>query len=153
PEARLAPVAWLNEKLSPQLKQIPLTQPHTSDVLPYCWADWETACHLEHVAQQAPHAVQAAAAEGRVAQAKLLESVMLSPTSLYVSLFFPRNHADQERLAAILSRAIAAFEPRLQQIRVTVESITENERALWVRIDAGLVVESVTEPVSFQVLI
>ena len=70
-----------------------------------------------------------------------------------VSLFFPRNPADQERLAAILSRAIAAFEPRLQQVRVNVEEITENERALRVRIDAGLVVESVTEPVSFQVLI
>ena len=70
-----------------------------------------------------------------------------------VSLFFPRNPADQERLAAILSQAIAAFEPRLQQVRVTVEAITENERALWVRVDAGLVVESVTEPVSFQVLI
>ena len=70
-----------------------------------------------------------------------------------VSLFFPRNPADQERLAAILSRAIAAFEPRLQQVRVTVEEITKNERALWVRVDAGLVVESVIEPVSFQVLI
>ena len=70
-----------------------------------------------------------------------------------VSLFFPRNHADQERLAAILSRAITAFEPRLQQVRVTVEEVTANERALWVSIDAGLVVESVTAPVSFQVLI
>ena len=85
-DARLAPVAWLNEKLSLQLKQIPLTQPRTGDVLPYCWADWETACHLDHVAKKAPHAVQGAAAEGRVTQAKLLESVMLSPTSLYVAL-------------------------------------------------------------------
>src|SRR5262245_10770436 len=70
-----------------------------------------------------------------------------------VSQFFPRNPADHERLAAILSQAIVAFEPRLQQVWVTVEEITENERALWVHIDAGLVVESVTEPVSFQVLI
>ena len=53
----------------------------------------------------------------------------------------------------ILRQAIASFEPRLQQARVTVEENTENERALWARIDAILVVESVKEPVSFPVLI
>jgi type VI secretion system lysozyme-like protein len=70
-----------------------------------------------------------------------------------LSLFFPRNPADQERLGAILSQAIASFEPRLQQVQVAVEENTENARALWVRIDAGLVVESLRESVSFQVLI
>ena len=70
-----------------------------------------------------------------------------------ISRFFPRNSADQDRLAEILSQAIESFEPRLRQVRVTVEEITKNERELWVRIEAGLVVESVTEPVSFPVLI
>ncbi len=68
------------------------------------------------------------------------------------STFYPQNPDDQKRLALIISRAISACEPRLQQVRATVEELVENKRALRIRIDAVLVLESVTEPVSFPVI-
>jgi len=59
---------------------------------------------------------------------------------------------DQERLGDIVSRAIMAYEPRLQNVSVTVERFQRIERCLWVRLDADIVVESVVKPVSFPLV-
>jgi len=40
-EFRLAPIRWMNEKLAIELKLLPVTNPGSDDVRPYCWADWE----------------------------------------------------------------------------------------------------------------
>ncbi len=66
--------------------------------------------------------------------------------------FAPPNPDDRLRLAAVVEAAVAAFEPRLHRLRVTVEETAEH-RALAVRIDADLVLGTVTEPVTFPVLI
>jgi len=63
----------------------------------------------------------------------------------------PTNTEDQKRLATIISQTITAFEPRLTQVKVNVERYMESEHALFVRIDAMLIVRSITEPVSFKV--
>lgn len=65
------------------------------------------------------------------------------------ALFSPNSEADQQRLAQILCEAITAFEPRLQQVRVMVETFQEHHKALQVRIEAVLVVASVSEPIVF----
>lgn len=65
----------------------------------------------------------------------------------------PQNPDDQRRLAWVLSRTVAAFEPRLRNVRVTVEGAAQNPRALLVRLDGDLVVESITEPVSFPAVV
>jgi len=67
--------------------------------------------------------------------------------------FYPQNPRDQRRLASILSQTISAFEPRLRQVRVTVERYLDVQQALYVIVDALLVIESITEPVSFPVVI
>jgi type VI secretion system protein ImpF len=56
---------------------------------------------------------------------------------------------DQNRVAAEVSAAITAFEPRLRDVRITVERLRLEDRALLLRLDARLVVGSVAEPVSF----
>ena len=63
----------------------------------------------------------------------------------------PSNTEDHKRLATIVSQTISAFEPRLTQVKVNVERYMESEHALYVRIDAMLIVQSITEPVSFRV--
>ncbi|HZS44230.1 MAG TPA: type VI secretion system baseplate subunit TssE [Blastocatellia bacterium] len=63
----------------------------------------------------------------------------------------PSKTEDQKLLAAIITSTINAFEPRLKLVKVTVERFLESERALSVKIDAMLVVDSITEPVTFQV--
>jgi type VI secretion system protein ImpA len=45
-EDRIAPLEWVNYKLSLKLKQIPLTLPNETEQQSYSFADWESACHL-----------------------------------------------------------------------------------------------------------
>jgi len=70
-----------------------------------------------------------------------------------VSSLSPQSPTDQRLLARILSQAIETFEPRLRNVQVTAERFVDSHKALLVRIDAQLVVETITEPVSFPVLI
>ena len=46
-DARLAPVAWLNEAAAHSLKSLPLTRPETKEPQIYTWLDWESATHRE----------------------------------------------------------------------------------------------------------
>ena len=60
---------------------------------------------------------------------------------------------DQNRLAAAIAAAVAAFEPRLRDVRVRAERADREERALVLRVEATLAVGLVAEPVSFPVLV
>jgi len=60
---------------------------------------------------------------------------------------------DQRRLAAAVAAAVAAFEPRLRDVRVRVERVAGADRALALRVEAVLSVGLVAEPVSFPVLV
>ena len=57
---------------------------------------------------------------------------------------------DRERLSSLVARSVAAFEPRLRDVRVTAERLRLNDRALILRLDAMLVVGEYSEPVSFS---
>jgi type VI secretion system protein ImpF len=65
----------------------------------------------------------------------------------------PRNADDHALIASIVAQTIAAFEPRLRQVRVEVEPVFGAESALWLNINAELVVGVFAEPVSFPVLL
>lgn len=60
-----------------------------------------------------------------------------------------QNPDDHRRLALNIARTIDAFEPRLRQVRVSIEEFRDDEKSLRVRVDAVLAVGSITEPVSF----
>jgi type VI secretion system protein ImpF len=60
---------------------------------------------------------------------------------------------DQALIASIVSQTITAFEPRLSQVRVEVETIADREWALALTVSALLRIDKVTEPVSFPVLL
>lgn len=47
---RVAPIEWINEKLSITLIRIPVTAPDGTDVQPYCWVDWHRALTNENEA-------------------------------------------------------------------------------------------------------
>jgi predicted component of type VI protein secretion system len=70
-----------------------------------------------------------------------------------MSALCPHNADDRQRLTRFLAQTIEIFEPRLRQVRVGVELVEDQQHALRGRIDANLVTESVTEPVSFPVFI
>lgn len=58
---------------------------------------------------------------------------------------------DVEKLARILERAIAAYEPRLKEVHVSLEPASRNNAGVVGTISGILVVGSVNEPVSFPV--
>ncbi|MDH3599970.1 MAG: type VI secretion system protein TssA [Candidatus Tectomicrobia bacterium] len=125
-EARIAPLIWMNEKLSLQLKQILLTQPQTAEVLPYNWAQWESAFYAENMAKKAHGAKpEEAEAEGAVTQAKFLESVMLSPTTLYVELADALHDSLEAAVALeyLLDESCGGGAPSLGQFKDTLSAI------------------------------
>lgn len=61
-----------------------------------------------------------------------------------------QSHQDRSRIRRALEQAIALFEPRLERVRVTLESPREHEQTLRFRIDAMLRVEPAPEPVTFD---
>ena len=83
-EGRVAPLVWMNEKLSVDLKLIPITMPHAVDAVAYTFADWEVANRLENLAQKDRRAYEKAEAEGRATRAKFLGSVMFSSREFYI---------------------------------------------------------------------
>ena len=64
---------------------------------------------------------------------------------------YTRDAGGREEIAAAVKAAVEAYEPRLKRVRVTVEPSPEHEeRRLYARIDALLVVGEVAEAVSFS---
>ena len=56
----------------------------------------------------------------------------------------------RQQLRLDIEKTVARFEPRLRNVTVHVETVTRKDRSLRFRITALLVVEPVTEPVSFD---
>ncbi len=69
------------------------------------------------------------------------------------SAFSAGRPEDQQRMARILARAIAAFEPRLHEVRAVFEELYDSGRAAAWRFDAVLIFDEVREPVSFPTLL
>jgi type VI secretion system protein ImpF len=63
------------------------------------------------------------------------------------------NPDDRAYLRYALEQAIAQGEPRLRQIRVTMEGSEADGRSLRFRVDAVLQVEPMREPVSFDAVL
>jgi type VI secretion system protein ImpF len=57
---------------------------------------------------------------------------------------------ERDALAELLARVIGAFEPRLRQVRITLEATLANRRALVGRLDAVLHLGIVSESVCFS---
>ena len=58
-EGRIAPIEWIEQKLSLKLKQITLTIEGENRET-YSYVDWERACHFENLAMKDPRALQEA---------------------------------------------------------------------------------------------
>jgi type VI secretion system protein ImpF len=61
-----------------------------------------------------------------------------------------RSPAELNRLRQAIETAVEVFEPRLQDVRITIAPIPEGERVIHFRIDARLRVEPSPEPVVFD---
>lgn len=64
-----------------------------------------------------------------------------------------KSPTDQSRLRRVIESTIRRFEPRLEKVSVTLETMTETDPALRFRVDAMLKVEPAPEPISFETLL
>lgn len=122
-ESRIAPIIWINEKLSLKLKQIPVTLPQSTDAPIYCYADWESACHLDNLVKKRPDVMPAA--NGKVTPATFHASVSLTPGTFYVSLAVDIKEAVEACLTLnqVLDEKCGKSAPSLHLFRETLETI------------------------------
>ncbi len=64
-----------------------------------------------------------------------------------------KNPAEEKRMRRALENIISIFEPRLEDIVVTIEPLRQTERALRVRIDGQLKIDPAPEPVTFDTVL
>src|ERR1051326_2576687 len=69
------------------------------------------------------------------------------------STFRARNPDDQKKIAAILKKAIEAYEPRLADVKVTIEPIEGDDFMLAGAIEATLIVDNTREAVLFETML
>jgi type VI secretion system protein ImpF len=69
------------------------------------------------------------------------------------SAFSVKSPADHARMQRILEKAISSFEPRLENVVVTLVPVRDLEQKLRFRIDARLRVEPAPEPVTFDTVL
>ena len=65
----------------------------------------------------------------------------------------PASTTDLRHLAQVLEQAITAYEPRLQQVHITLETAKSSQSVVRGAIAASLVVGTVNEPVSFPLVL
>jgi type VI secretion system protein ImpA len=133
PSARLAPFMWLDEKVLPRLKRVPLTRPEGADVASHSFADWEAAAHREKLAARAgtkPTEGRRAESPGSepVSHARILAAASLTPRSFLAARV--RELVEARKAAAALEvlldtnvgRQLAALH-RLRRLLGEIEGV------------------------------
>jgi type VI secretion system protein ImpA len=84
-EARILPIAWLNDKLIVELQKVPLTQPNQNQPQVYSWANWEHALRLDQLANRDRKAFEKAEAEGEVTRVRFVTAASQTPDTFFNS--------------------------------------------------------------------
>lgn len=124
-ESRVGTFVWINEKLSVQLKRIPLTSPQSNDLLPYSFADWEMACYLEQLAERNQSAPPGTDASGQVNLTRFHASAMMTSTQSYLKLADELN-GTAEACTALdnqLDEKFGRQSPGLERFKETLDII------------------------------
>lgn len=62
----------------------------------------------------------------------------------------PRSHAVRQEIRLEIERLLQLFEPRLRNVIVSLDTVSQPERSLHFRIHADLLAEPVTAPITFD---
>lgn len=122
---RVAPLIWLNEKVSMKIKFVPITLPKSMDAQPYSFADWESSNLLEKQAVKDQDALTRAESEGRATRAKFLGSVMFTSGQFYIAQA-KEIEASLELLSelnALLDEKCVKEAPSLNMLKENLENI------------------------------
>jgi len=115
-EFRLGPIRWVNEKLSLDLKLVPITKPTSEDVRPYSWADWEPLLRA---------AAKPAADAGENTVARFQQSLQMTPGEWLVATHRDVHDAIAECAAfdELIDEKAGDLAPGILRVRAVLEEI------------------------------
>lgn len=64
-----------------------------------------------------------------------------------------KSPAERNRVRRALENAISTFEPRLDDVTVSIDPLRETERVIKFRVEARLKIDPVPEPISFDTVL
>ncbi len=113
-EYRLAPIVWIEEKVTVLVKLLPITAPTSDELRPYTLADWELASR-----QPRPDA------RDQVSPARFQQSASLTPTRWLSALARDASDARAavDELRKVLDEHCGRHAPTLVRLRETLETI------------------------------
>jgi type VI secretion system protein ImpA len=126
-EARIAPIDWIEQKLSLKLKQISLTIPGETSHESYSYVDWESACHFENLAMKDPRALQEALAKINPTVATFRAAVAATDRSFYIELLTDLENAIEAcvSLDQLLDEKCGKQAPSLRQFKEALFGINQ----------------------------
>jgi type VI secretion system protein ImpA len=121
-EPRAAPLAWLNEKLPPSIREVPLTQ--SRDGQNYAWWRWEESREMDNLGRRDQTALAAALAEGKITGEQFNKAVDATPPTFYQALIADLNQTweEYERLDRMVEEMFGQEAPSLLQLKQAIES-------------------------------
>ncbi|BAI73689.1 impA domain protein (plasmid) [Azospirillum sp. B510] len=124
-EARLAPLLWLDERLSRDLLALPIALPEPGAKSGLRLQDWQNAQRLRKLAGRDARAYKAAIAEGEVPVERIVKDVEKTPSDFYVAQrdSLKAAEAAAHALGAALDRLAGRNAPALSRIKRTVEEL------------------------------
>lgn len=118
-EGRIAPFAWIEQKLTLKLKQIPLTLPGERNNECYSYIDWESACHFENLAMKDPRALQEALAKINPTVATFRDAVAATDRGFFADMLEDLDNAIEAcaSLEQVLDEKCGKEAPSLRQFK------------------------------------
>lgn len=149
PDYRLMPVRWVEDKLTLQLKQVPITEPRNGDAPAFTWADWQSALRLERLL--AAGVTKADESGDKVTRDKFLTSVTLTPSSYFLELDreLAGGRAAADDLAETLQKHCGDQAPGLRPLKDLLSAVAHfTGQVLEEREDTASPQEEGEEPVT-----
>lgn len=126
-EGRIAPIDWVEQKLTLKLKQLPLTLPSEVSNESYSYVDWESACHFENLAMKDPRALQEALAKINPTVTTFRTALAATDRMFYVDLVEELSRAIEGCVAVeqVLDEKCGKDAPGLRQFREALSAIQQ----------------------------
>lgn len=84
-EGRATPLEWMNQKLPPSIRQLPLTQGVNGDA--YSWLRWDESRAVDNLGRRGDEALQTALADGKISGEQFDKAVATTPLAYYQTLY------------------------------------------------------------------
>lgn len=126
-EGRVAPIEWVEQKLTLKLKQLPLTLPGEISDESYTYIDWESACHFENLAMKDPRALQEALAKINPTVATFRAAIAETDSAFYLELVDELGQAIAACVAVeeVLEEKCGKDAPGLRQFKEALAAIQQ----------------------------